>query len=174
VSALSDGAIVRILLADYVAIDGSSKKVQVVGGGITILGVNSRTGLSAPFGVLVVIEAPSSLYGAEFSADVTIEDAAGGAVILLLGEGPGEPVQIKQTIKLDAPPLQAPDDPKDFLTARTMLALMFPVGLPLAPGAGYRVRLKIDGETRSEWTDGFIVTSKGTPDAGQSPSAAPG
>jgi hypothetical protein len=173
VSAVSDGAIVRILLADYVAIDGSSKKLQVVGGGITILGVNSRTGLSAPFGVLVVVEAPSSLYGAECSVDVTIEDAA-GAVALLPGEGPGEPLQLKQTIKLDAPALQAPDDPKDFLTARVMLALMFSVGLPLAPGAGYRVRLKIDGETRSEWTDGFIVTSKGTPDAGQSPSTSPG
>lgn len=172
-SAVSDGAIVRMLLADYVAVDESSKKVQVVGGGITTLGVNSRTGWSAPFGVLVIVEVPPGLYGAECSAEITIEDAAGD-VVLVPGGGQGEPFRINQTLKFDAPPLQSPDDPKNFLTARTMLALMLPTGLPLAPREGYRLRLKIDGETRDEWTDGFIVTSTGTSDAGQSPPASSG
>src|SRR5713101_8401753 len=71
-----------MLLADYVAVDESSKKAQVVGGGIAILGVNSRTGMSAPFGVLVIIEVPSSLYGAECTIEITLEDAAGVIVLV--------------------------------------------------------------------------------------------
>ncbi len=153
-----------MLLADYVAVDESSKKAQVVGGGIAILGVNSRTGMSAPFGVLVIIEVPSSLYGAECTIEITLEDAA-GVIVLVPVAGQGEPFQINQTLKLDAPPLQAPDDPKGFLTARAMLALMFPTGLPLDSAEGYRLRLTIDGETRDDWTDGFIVTGEATPDA---------
>jgi hypothetical protein len=153
-----------MLLADYVAVDESSMKAQVVGGGISILGVNSRTGLSAPFGLLIMVEVPSSLYGAECSIEITLEDAA-GVVVLVPVAGQREPFQINQTLKLDAPPLQAADDPKGFLMARTMVALMFPTGLPLDSAEGYRLRLKIDGETRDDWTAGFIVTSKGTSDA---------
>jgi hypothetical protein len=62
-----------------------------------------------------------------------------------------------QDVSFQEPNLPVSDSIKTFLPARAQLAIGFPIGLPLEPKRGYRWRVVIDGDTRDDWTESFIV-----------------
>jgi hypothetical protein len=160
VSEVSDVAIVRMLMADYASVDTASKKLNIVGGGVAVLGAMASTGVTAPFGLAVTIAVPATHYEAECNVEIILEDAAGNPVSLASSTGETQPVRMGQRVKFDTPELPQEGSPKGYLPARALIALAFAIGLPLAVDQGYGWRLKIDDVTRADWTEAFVVVSQ--------------
>lgn len=159
-SEVSDVATVRMLMADYASVDTASKKLNIVGGGVSLIGAMARTGGTAPFGLAVTIAIPPTHYDAECDIEVILEDADGNPVSIPSPTGETQPVRMGQRVKFDAPQLPQESNPKGYLPARAMLAISLPMGLPLAGDQGYRWRLKIDDVTHADWTEAFLVVSQ--------------
>jgi len=153
-SEVSDAAIVSILLADYAAADAAGK-LNVIGGGITIIGLTS-TGTTSPFSVVVTITVPPQLYNAECAVELQLEDSAGEIVAL---PGPAEPqlMRIGQSIAFDEPTHKGAPVPRRTLRSRQQFVLNFAAGLPLTLGLKYTWRVKIDATSRDSWTEEFFV-----------------
>jgi hypothetical protein len=157
VSTVSDAATVRLLIGDFVAVDALSSKLSVVGGGVTVLGL-ATGGNTAPFGVYVSVTVPPAQYGESSHVELVLEEAGGApAEVPSLPDGMPKPLRMGQDVAFHEPKLPGSDSIKMFLPARAQLAIGFPIGLPLEPTRGYRWRVVIDGDTRDDWTESFIV-----------------
>ena len=157
VSTVSDAATVRLLIGDFVAVDAMSSKLSVVGGGVTVLGL-APGGNTAPFGVYVSITVPPAQYGESSHVELVLEEAGGApAEVPAPPDGTPKPLRMGQDVSFQEPNLPVSDSIKTFLPARAQLAIGFPIGLPLEPKRGYRWRIVIDGDTRDDWTESFIV-----------------
>lgn len=157
-SLVSDVVRVRILMADYAAVDAAGK-LSVIGGGISVVLKNPNAGQTAPVTLVVSLAVPPDRYGDECAIEITLEDAS-GEIVTMPGAVPGapQPLQINNSTKFSEPMTQRPEvAPKGYLWAVAQLVAQFPVGLPLASGAGYQWRVKIDNQTNDEWTERFIV-----------------
>lgn len=155
-SELSDNATVRLLIADYVAADAAGK-LNVVGGGLGVLGLNQETGFTAPFGVVVIIAVPPNLDGAETSVEVILEDSTGAPVGLPGPAGEPQIMRVAQNVTFEEKNLSAVGVPRRALRPRYQWILMFGAGLPLSINQRYLWRVKLDHETRDEWTEEFVV-----------------
>lgn len=149
----------RMLLADYVAVDEASSKLSVVGGGLSVLGI-LNSGNTAPFGAYVSVTVPPAHYHARCQLRLALEDSSARPVLVpTLPPGAPEPLRLDRDLEFPAPKLPH-GTPADFLPTRIQLAVGFPIGLPLTPG-GYRWRISIDGESRDGWTEDFIAALPG-------------
>jgi hypothetical protein len=159
VSEVSDAATARLLIADYAGADPIGK-INVVGGLVTVLGLNPAIqGMTAPFWLTVWVNVPSAHYNAAGTIEVVLEDASGEPVSVTNPTGEAAVMQIEQRVTFRPPtsgPMTIPAELE--LPSRTTWVSSFPAGLPLAVGARYRWRVKIDGESRDEWTEDFVVT----------------
>jgi len=159
VSDVSDAAVVRILIADYAVADQGGK-VNIIGGGLTGVGLNPDTRLSAPFALFVQVGVPPQFYNAECSVEILLQDSA-GQLVELPGPAPGlpqQPVRVGQAVRFEEPRLPQPvNAPVRYLPARAQWALGFATGLPLTAGQGFAWRVMIDGETRDDWIERFVV-----------------
>ncbi len=157
VSTVSDAATVRLLMGDFVAVDATSGKLSMVGGGVTVLGTTPG-GNTAPFGVYVSVTVPPAQYGESSHMELVLEEAGGTPVgVPAPPDGTPKPLRLGQGVSFEEPKLPITDSIKAFLPARAQLAIGFPIGLPLEPKRGYRWRVVIDGDTRDDWTESFIV-----------------
>ena len=162
-SEVSEAATVRLLIADYAAVDAVGK-LNLIGGGLAVIGtqgdaIGASAGNTAPFGVVISIAVGPELYNTECSFEVILEDAYGKPVPLPNLEGKGvQAVRFAQNVVLEEPALpQGSRVPRRSLPARTHWVIMFAAGLPLAPDALYRWRVKIDHESYDSWTESFYV-----------------
>jgi hypothetical protein len=162
VSEVSDTAIVRLLIADYVAIDAAGK-LNVIGGSLSVLGQQDQgsgapSGFTVPFGLVVSVAVQSTLYGSECALEVALEDSKGEVVKLPGPAGQPQKMRIAQNSVFEEPRLPAVAGvPRGSLRARTNFVLMFNNGLPLAIGQLYLWRVRIDHDTRDDWTEEFFV-----------------
>jgi len=156
VSDVFEGATVRLLLADYAAVDAAGK-LNVIGGGITLVGFNPQAGLTAPFAVVVSVSVPPELYGAECSVEIVLEDDGGGAVSLPGPAGEVQSIRVGQAVIFERPVFNGSHVPQGAIRARTHWVMAFSTGLPLAIGQRYVWRVRIDHETRPDWTEEFFV-----------------
>lgn len=148
-----------MLLADYLILD-PARKLNVIGGGVTVAGSNPLTGLTAPIAVFVSVAVPTTFYDAECSIELSLEASDGSLVSVPVPQSESQPLQVTQTVTFTEPEVLVEGVPKGFLRSRGLLAISFPTGLPLPPGNGYKWRLKIDDETRDDWAEEFIVVSQ--------------
>jgi hypothetical protein len=159
VSDVSDAATVRLFLADY-AIADPTGKVNAIGAGLTAVAINPASGLTAGFALFVQIGVPPEFYGVECAVEIALEDA-GGQLVELPSQAPGlpaQPLRVGQAVRLNEPQfLQPVNAPTRYLPARIQWVLGFATGLPLAVAQGYRWRVRIDGETRDDWIERFVV-----------------
>lgn len=156
-STVSDAAVVRLLMGDYVAVDSVSGKLSLVGGAVTVLGLTPG-GNTAPFGIYVSITVPPSHYAETCHLEIVLEDAVGAPVVVESPpDGAPKPLRMGQDLTFKEPKLPASVSIKAFLPARAQLAISFPIGLPLEPKRGYLWRILIDGETRDDWTESFVL-----------------
>lgn len=158
-SEVSDVAVVRMMMADHVSVDQSSKKLSIVGGGVAVLASPPGGGRTSPFGLFVSIAVPAAQYGAQCSVEIVLVDSAGNLATLVTPTSEPEQLRIVRSFRLDQPTPPS-EGPRDFLRARAQIAIAFPSGLPVAAGEGYLWRLKIDDEGRDDWTEEFIVVSQ--------------
>jgi hypothetical protein len=152
-SEASKSAHVRIFLADYAVADPGGK-VTIVGGGIAIIGVNPATGTTAPFTVVASVSFDPKSIGESPAVELMLEDEQGQLVQL-----PGQPgpLRVGTSEKLNPPVLQGANVPNDAIRPRAQIVFQFQNGLPLAPGNGFRWRVKVDQETQPEWTETMYV-----------------
>lgn len=158
-SVVSEVATVRLWLADFAKADSVSK-INMIGGGLTAIGTNPDSGMTAGFTLVVQIGVPPELYGAECAMEIVLEEA-GGQLAEIAGPGPAIPPQLfreGQTVKFNEPQFgQLKTAPTRYLPARSQWVLGFPTGLPLAVGKGYVWRVKIDTEGNDGWVERFVV-----------------
>jgi hypothetical protein len=159
VSEVSDAAIVRLFLADYAATDPAGK-VNVIGGGVTGVGMNPATRTTTPFTLFASVAVPPPLYNAECAVEIILQDSAEN-LVSVPGPAPGmpaQPLRVGQAVRFEEPRFPQPvSSPARFLYARTQWVLGFATGLPLTPGEGYTWRVNIDDNTRDDWTERFVV-----------------
>lgn len=164
-SDVSEAAIVRLLIADYVSADAVGK-LNLIGGGLSVIGMQTGqtpgagTGNTAPFGVVVSIAAEPDMYGSECAFELILEDSSGEQVFLPNpgGKGVHHALRFAHDIVFEEPDFpQIPGVPKRSVPARVQLVIMFIAGLPLTPGNAYSWRVKIDHDSHDDWTEQFYV-----------------
>ncbi|MGW4848237.1 hypothetical protein [Nocardia brasiliensis] len=153
-SEAAETAGVALLMADYANADPQSK-LNVIGGGITIIPVNAETSATAPFSVVAIATFEARFVGETPAVELQLESEAGDLVELPGAIGRlGTPQYVRvgtaQQLKTMEPSLRP----------RQQIALNFATGLPLMSGQLYRWRVKIDHETRDYWTYDFFVSTK--------------
>jgi hypothetical protein len=152
-SEASDSAHVRIIIADYAVADQQGK-VTLVGAGVTVLGVNPAAGMTAPFAVVANASFDPKFVGDNPAFEVSLETNDGQLVQM---PGQSHPLRVATSEKLPLTVLPGADVPNDAARPKAQIILQFQNGLPLAPGHGYKWRVKVDGETHEEWTEMMYI-----------------
>jgi hypothetical protein len=152
-SEVFEQASVSLMLADYAVADPLGK-LQVVGGGLQIIGRDAAKGMSASFALVVALVFPTELVGEQYAFEVVLEDTDGRPVGL---SESASVMRFGQTLQVDEPNFRGIGVPRRALPARSNVVLYFNTGLPLPPGGVLRWRARIDGDTRPEWVVSFFV-----------------
>ena len=157
-SEVFEHASVSLILADFAVADQLGK-LQMVGGGLQIIGRNHTTGVSAAFAVVVGLAFPPELFNEQYVFEVVLEDQAGSPVELTDPAAPpgSRMMRFGQTLQIEEPNFRGSGVPRRALPTRTHVVLYFNTGLPLPPGQVLVWRARIDGESRPEWTVPFFV-----------------
>jgi hypothetical protein len=157
-SEVFEQASVSLILADFAVADQLGK-LQMVGGGLQIIGRNHTTGVSAAFAVVVGLAFPPELFNEQYVFEVVLEDQAGSPVELTDPAAPpgSRMMRFGQTLQIEEPNFRGSGVPRRALPTRTHVVLYFNTGLPLPPGQVLVWRARIDGESRPEWTVPFFV-----------------
>ena len=151
---LRDDALVTVLLADYIAVDGAGK-LTAVGAAFTLTGLQPD-GNTPPQHVAVLVDVPSSMIGQDFSFSLSLRDADNGDPVLVPGQNGPEPLQVAPVMRAQppaAPGLHVPSN----LPGRVQIVLGFPQGLPLVQGRTYRWSVELDGPSHPAWSATFHV-----------------
>jgi hypothetical protein len=154
-SDVAEAAIVSVLLADFANADPANK-LNVIGGGITMLGFDSNTRTTMPHAVVARIAFPPQFVGESPALELALEHDDGSLVTLPGPMGPqflrvGTADALKPTV------VQGANIPPDTLRPSTQFVMYFASGLPLEPNKRYIWRVKVDHHTREEWTETFYV-----------------
>ena len=168
-SALSDVVTVHLMMADYAAADPAGK-LNMIGGGVAVLGRLAAAPVTSPFFLIASLSVPPDHYGDESYVEIRLEDTSGNVVVLpgATPDLPSTPLVIRQTAKFNGPTpppqLRFPDRYlQGYLRARVQMVVGFPGGLPLPTGGGYVWRVSIGAESRSEWSLEFVVAEQAPP-----------
>ncbi|ANG85772.1 hypothetical protein [Microbacterium aurantiacum] len=131
-----------IILADFANIDQSGK-LNVVGGGISLIGYEFQQGTTTPFTVYVrvVARVPRTDRPA---LEIVLADASGDPVQIPSPTGELQTMRIAQNVELAAPSLPGVSIPPGAIPSSAAFAINFSNGLPLAPGHSYSWRVQID------------------------------
>lgn len=159
-SDLSENARVKVLHADYASQDASNK-VNLLGANWTITAIQP-TGLTPPQSVVVFVDVPPRFHGDNFAVSVTLVDETGDPVSAPGPTGEMQALRIAQLARADRPIAPGVNLPSD-LPGRFQMILNFANGIPLAPGARYRWRVEIDGNTHPQWEADFYVVAPPPP-----------
>jgi len=157
-SEVFEHASVSLILADFAVADQLGK-LQMVGGGLQLIGRDHNTGVSAAFAVVVSLTFPPALFNEQYAFEVVLEDSAGNPLELAESAAvPGSRVmRFGQTLQIEEPNFRGSGVPRRSLPTRSHVVLYFNTGLPLPPGRVLVWRARIDGESRPDWTVPFFV-----------------
>ena len=126
-SEVAADATVRLLIADYAAVDATAK-LNIIGGGISVIGYVQQAGTTSPFALVVSISVPPKHYNADCVVEIILEDSTGTAVSLPTPTGESQIMRIGQAVHLEEPKLM-PGIPRHELRARTQFVIGFAAGL---------------------------------------------
>lgn len=131
-----------VLLADYAAIDASGK-LNMVGGGVTMLGFEFQQGTTTPFTVFVRLVSPVATNDRP-AVEIVLADASGNPVQIPGPAGELQTMRIAQNVEFAPPMLSGTSLPPGAIPSIATFAINFTNGLPLAPGHSYSWRVQID------------------------------
>ncbi|WP_424054412.1 hypothetical protein [Mycobacterium sp.] len=149
------------MLADYMVADPRTTKLTVVGGGISWITAAQNAGQTVPFSVVAIATFAPAFVGQSPAVELLLEDQHGRLVPLPGATGAqGQPQYIRVGISNPLPAAAFPTQriPQDAVRPRVQILLNFQNGLPLERGHRYTWRVKIDQETRDEWTEWLYVS----------------
>lgn len=151
-------ASVSLVMADFAVADQLGK-LQMVGGGLQVVGRDHNTGSTAAFALVVSLTFPAEVFNEQYAFEVVLEDQNGKPVEL--GQAPAgaasNVMRFGQTLQVDEPNFRGAAVPRRALPARSHVVLYFNTGLPLPAGRVLNWRARIDGESRPEWVLPFFV-----------------
>jgi hypothetical protein len=152
-SGASDSAHVRIVIADYAVADAAGK-ITMVGAGVSIAGFNPATGHTAPLAVVAIVDFDPEFIGESPAVELALETSEGRLVAL-----PGQPgpLRVGTSEKLNPALMPGVNVPNHGVRPKSTILMMFMNGLPLAAGSGYVWRVRVDQDTRPEWTEWLYV-----------------
>jgi hypothetical protein len=157
-SEVFDRASVSLVLADYAVADQLGK-LQMVGGGLQIIGRDHAKGVSSAFALVVSLDFPPEVFNEQYAFEVVLEDTSGSPVELtaIPPGGASNVMRFGQTLQVEEPNFRGNGVPRHALPARSHVVLYFNTGLPLPAGRVLVWRARIDGDSRPEWTLPFFV-----------------
>lgn len=142
-SEISERVTARILMCDFVNIDNAGK-ANLIGAGVRILGLDSSTQSTSPFGLFVYLESPLSGDGP--ALEVLLTTAAGQVYKLPGPEGTSQALRISQNVDFNDPLVPGLSIPKGAVPPVVQFAVNFANGLPLRAGYSYQFRAQLDHE----------------------------
>lgn len=134
-----------ILVADFVNID-SGGKLNIIGGGVSVLGFNALTGRTADFAVIARITCVDPTRDDEAAVELILADSSGETVQLPSGDGQSQALRVAQNFRFEPATAHGVTVPKGALDSSNQMILNFYGGLPLSPGLTYTWRLHVDHE----------------------------
>ena len=152
-SEVCERASVSLVLADYAVADQLGK-LQMVGGGLQIIGRDHASGVSSAFALVVSLDFPPEVFNEQYAFEVVLEDTAGAPVELTAAP---TVMRFGQTLQVEEPNFRGNGVPRHALPARSHVVLYFNTGLPLPAGQVLVWRARIDGDSRPEWSVPFFV-----------------
>jgi len=157
-SEVFERATVSLVLADYAVADQLGK-LQMVGGGLQIVGRDHTQGMSSAFALVVSLDFPPEVFNEQYTFEVVLEDLSGAPVELMAppAHGNSNVMRFGQTLQVEEPSFRGNGVPRHALPARSHVVLYFNTGLPLPAGQVLVWRARIDGDSRPEWTMQFFV-----------------
>ena len=162
-SLVFDKAAVALTMADYAVADQLGK-LQMVGGGLQIVGRDHGKGVSSAFALVVSLDFPPEVFNEQYAFEVVLEDTTGAPVELVAAPtgGISNVMRFGQTLQVEEPNFRGNGVPRHALPAHSYVVLYFNTGLPLPAGNVLVWRARIDGESRPEWTLPFFVPAPPT------------
>lgn len=153
----ADAAIVRVLLADFANADPAGK-LNIIGGGISVMSFDANTGATVPHAVVAKVSFPPQFVGESPAVELALEKDDGSLVAM---PGPAGPQFLRVGAAHALQPAVMPNAevPPNTVRPSNQFVMYFASGLPLAPNRRYIWRVKIDHDTREEWTETFYVVT---------------
>ena len=143
-SDISDSARVSILVSDFANVDGSGK-LNTIGAGVAITGIDPQTGQTAPMSLVLICHVDPRFIGRQYAIELALY-ADDGRLVQPPGPVDAPPIRIGQPVRVEPP--QAPRGsyiPPGTVWPGTQMIVNFQNGLPLAAGRSYEWRGSIDG-----------------------------
>lgn len=158
-SEVSTDAELTLLMADFAALDPQGK-LNLLGGGVNIIGYDPMQGVTARFTVVGRVRIPAKYTPTDVTVEISLLDDAGDVV--LLGAPNSQPFRLAQVAKIEKPNvIGMPTLPPELL-AQHIMVLDIP-GLPLQPGRTYSWSLRVDGDEENARRQTFLVPGIGAP-----------
>lgn len=141
-SAISEGAVLSILMADYASM-GADGKLNVIGGGVSALGYDPLAGITSRFTVIASVHIPGHILPEEGSIEIALY--RDDRLVEMEQPGGAQPLRIGQSVRLEKPNHAGVTvRNRDRLVSSHHMVIDFSNGLPLSPDSLYEWRLKID------------------------------
>ena len=143
-SEISESARVSIILADFANVDGTGK-LNAIGAGLSITGIDPKSGQSSPVTVVLICQVDPRFQGQEYAIELALYSSDDGLLVSPPGPAGGQPIRIAQPVRVDPP--QVPPGvylPPGSVWPGSQLIVNFQNGLPLAAGRSYEWRASID------------------------------
>jgi hypothetical protein len=156
-SEAADEAIVRILLADFANAD-SANKLNIIGAGITMIPFVPATNQTAPHAVVAKVSFPPRFVGESPAVELALEHDD-GTLVTLPGQTGQQFLRVGHAQALKPAVSANVEVPPNTVRPSHQFVMHFANGLPLQPNRLYTWRIKIDHDTREEWTETFYVTT---------------
>lgn len=156
-SDIADRVTAQLQMADFANID-SAGKLNVVGGGVRILGLDEGSGTTSAFTVILTVESPLS--GDSPALELLLTTATGQLYKIPSGDGSSQAVRISQNIDFAEPGIPGIKIPKGAIPSTAQIVLNFSNGLPLRTGYSYQFRAQLDHELVASYS--FYVPAKPT------------
>jgi hypothetical protein len=155
-SEIADDARVTLLLADYAVAD-AVKKVNILGAGWQLAGLQQNTGMTSPQTVVVFVDLPPQHNNEQFAMSLTLLDESGQAVEVPGPTGEQQPLRISQLCKAEEPVFPGQNVPSNVVFSHLQWVVQFAGGIPLPPSQLYTWQVEIDGNAPKAWAASFYV-----------------
>lgn len=166
-----DDALVTVLIADYIGVDGSGK-FTIAGGGFQWTAVQ-QTGMTVPQYVLAIAELPAKYIGQQIPFGIELFSLTEDGAVKMPGPtGKIEAVRAEQAMVVPQPNFAVPGFVPPTMTTRLQIIMGFQNGLPLRPG-DYEWRVRVEGKRRKGWVARFNVLEPEPPPVVGGPANSP-
>ncbi|MBI5160534.1 MAG: hypothetical protein HY996_03830 [Micrococcales bacterium] len=145
---IADAITAYVLLADYAAADQAGK-LNVIGGGVTVINFDLQRGATAPFSLMLMLRVPWPAPDSEAAVEIVLLDAGDQPVQMPGPSDQSQPMRIAQNVQFTEPLVQGVRIPRGAIEAAASVVLNFGAGMPIPMGHSYSWQVSIDGEEKA-------------------------